>query len=159
MVTFIPNFLHPLDSYSSLFLGIAYIFNHSPKHGTMLLSLILITMIKYSYWAFTAPLHQIHQFSSVQSLSRVQLFETPWTAACRASLSIINSRSLLNLCPLSQWCHPTISSSVVTFSSHLQSFPASGSFKMSQFFPSGGQSIGVSASTSVLPMNIEDDLL
>ena len=61
-----------------------------------------------------------------------------------------------NSCPLSRWCHPTISSSVVPFSSHLQSFPASGSFPMSQLFASGGQSIGVSASTSVLPMNIQD---
>ena len=61
-----------------------------------------------------------------------------------------------NSCPLSRWCHPTISSSVVPFSSHLQSCPASGSFKMSQFFTSGGQSIGVSASASVLPMNIQD---
>ena len=62
----------------------------------------------------------------------------------------------LNSCPLSQWCHPTISSSVVPFSSHLQSFPASGSFHMSQLSASGGQSIGVSASASVLPMNIQD---
>ena len=61
-----------------------------------------------------------------------------------------------NSCPLSQWCHPTISSSVVPFSSCLQSFPVSGSFQMSQFFASGGQSIGVSASASVLPMNIQD---
>ena len=61
-----------------------------------------------------------------------------------------------NTCPLSRWCHPTISSSVVPFSSRLQSFPASGSFQMSQFFTSGGQSIGVSASTSVLPVNIQD---
>ena len=61
-----------------------------------------------------------------------------------------------NSCPLSRWCHPTISSSVVPFSSCSQSFPASGSFQMSQFFASGGQSIGVSASTSVLPMNIQD---
>ena len=59
-------------------------------------------------------------------------------------------------CPLTQWCHPTISSSVVPFSSCLQSFPASGSFQMSQFFTSGGQSIGVSASASVLPMNVQD---
>ena len=57
---------------------------------------------------------------------------------------------------VSQWCHPTISSSVVTFSSHLQSFPASGSFPISQFFISGGQSIGVSAPASVLPKNIQD---
>ena len=61
-----------------------------------------------------------------------------------------------NSCPLSQWCHPTISSSVVPFSSRLQSSPASGSFPMSQFFASGGQSIGVSASASVFPVNIQD---
>jgi len=71
------------------------------------------------------------QFSSVQLLSRVQLFATPWTAAHQASLSITNYRSLLWLPPLSRWCHPTISSSVVPFSSCLQSFPASGSFQMS----------------------------
>ena len=59
-------------------------------------------------------------------------------------------------CPLSQWCHPTISSSVVPFSSCPQSFPASGSFEMNQLFTSGGQSIGVSASTAVLPMNTQD---
>ena len=61
-----------------------------------------------------------------------------------------------NSCPLSQWCHPTISSFVVPFSPSLQSFPASGSFQMSQFFAWGGQSIGASASTSVLPMNTQD---
>ena len=61
-----------------------------------------------------------------------------------------------NSCPLSRWCHPTISSSVVPFSSHLQSFPASESFQISHFFSSGGQSIGASASASVLPMNIQD---
>ena len=61
-----------------------------------------------------------------------------------------------NSCPLRQWCHPNISSSVIPFSSCLQSFPASGSFPMSQFFASDGQNIGVSASASVLPMNIQD---
>ena len=61
-----------------------------------------------------------------------------------------------NSCPLSRWCHPTISSSVVPFSAHLPSVPASGSFQISQLFTSGGQSIGVSASASVLPMNIQD---
>ena len=61
-----------------------------------------------------------------------------------------------NSCPSSQWCHPAISSSVICFSSCLQSFPASGSSQMSQLFASGGQSIGVSASTSVLPLNIHD---
>ena len=58
--------------------------------------------------------------------------------------------------PSSRWCHPTISSSLIPFSSYLQSFPAWGSFQMTQFFASGGQSIGVSASTSVLPLNIQD---
>ena len=61
-----------------------------------------------------------------------------------------------NPCPSSQWCHPTISSFVIPFSSCPQSFPASGSFPMSQLFASGGQSIGVSASISVLPMNTQD---
>ena len=93
---------------------------------------------------------------SVQLLSRPN-FLTPWTAACQTSLSITNSQSLLtNSCPLSWWCHPTISSSIIPFSSCLQSFPASGSFPVSQFFTSDGQSIGVSGSTSVLSMNIQD---
>ena len=61
-----------------------------------------------------------------------------------------------NPCPLSRWCHPTISSSVVPFSSRPQSFPASGSFQRSQIFTSGGQSIGIAASTSVIPVNIQD---
>ena len=61
-----------------------------------------------------------------------------------------------NSCPLNRWCHPAISSSVISFSSCPQSLPASGSFSMSQIFPSGGQSIGVSASTSVLPMNTQN---
>ena len=97
-------------------------------------------------------------FSSGQSLSHVWPFVTPWTAARQASLSITNSHSLPKpmSCPLSQWCQPTISSSVIPFSSCPQSFPASESFQISQLFASGGQSIGVSASTSVLPMNIQD---
>ena len=61
-----------------------------------------------------------------------------------------------NSCPLNQWCHPTISSSVIPFSSSLQSFPASGSFPVSHFFTLGGQGIGASASAWVLPMNIQD---
>ena len=64
-----------------------------------------------------------------------------------------------NSCPLSRWCHPTISSSVIPFCSCLKSFPASGSFPMSQLFTSGGQSFGVSASTKVLPMNTQDCFL
>ena len=117
-------------------------------------------------------------FSSVQSLSHVQFFATPWTAARQASLTITNSPSRLRLIsqvgdaiqssyPLSSPSppafnlsqhqgHPIILSSVIPFSSCLQSFPASRSFPMSQFFESGGQNIGVSASASVLPVNIQD---
>ena len=95
-------------------------------------------------------------FSSFQSLSHVWFFATPWTAARQASLSIIYCWSLLKLMSTSRWCHTTMSSSIVWFSSQFQSFPASGSFQISQFFASGGQSIGVSASASVLPMNIQD---
>ena len=65
-------------------------------------------------------------------------------------------RACSKSCPSSRWCHPTISSSIVPFSSCLHSFPASGSFPMTQFFTSSGQSIGASASASVLPMNIQD---
>ena len=79
----------------------------------------------------------------------------PWTAARQPSLSITSSQSLCKLMSKSQWCHPAISSSVVPFS-RIQCFPASGSFQMSQFFASGGQSIGVSASASVLPIDIQD---
>ena len=67
----------------------------------------------------------------------------------------LSPRACSNSCPLSQWCHPTISSSAVPFSLCLQSFPASGSFPVSRFLVSGGQSIGASASASVLPVNIQ----
>ena len=67
-----------------------------------------------------------------------------------------NPRVYLNSSPLNRWCHPTISSSVIHYSSRIQSFPASGSFQMNQFFISGGQSFGVSASAAVLPMNTQD---
>ena len=94
---------------------------------------------------------------SVQfSLFLVWLFMTPWPAAHRFPRPSPAHGACANSCPSSQWCHPTISSSVSLFSSHLQSFPVSVSFQMNQFFPSGGQSIGVSASASVLPMNIQD---
>ena len=102
----------------------------------------------------------LHHLSSVQFICSVcaRLCETPWTAACQASLSIINSRSLLKLISIESvmpsnhliLCHH------IPFSSHLQSFPASRSFLVSQFFASGRQSIGVSASASVLPMNTQD---
>ena len=81
---------------------------------------------------------------------------TPSIAARQASLSITNSGVYPNSCASSQWCHPAISSSVVPFSSYLQSLPASGTFPRSQLFAWGGQSTGVSASASVLPMHTQD---
>ena len=106
------------------------------------------------------PLHPYSVFLILCSCLRtyaqaVRLFATPWTAERQASLSITNSQSLLKLMSISQWCHPTISSSASPFSSCLHSFPASGSFPMTQLFASGGQSIGPSTSISVLPMNIQ----
>ena len=93
---------------------------------------------------------------SVQSLSRVRLFVTPCTAAHRLSYPSPTPGVYSNSCPLSWWCHSTISSSVAPFFSCFKYFPASESFPMCQFFTSGGQSIGVSASASVPPMNIQD---
>ena len=102
----------------------------------------------------------IQHFSSVQSLelncvvSDSLRLHGLWHARPPCPSPIPGAYS--NSCPLSQWCHPTVSSSVIPFFSHLQSFPASGSFQMSQFFASGGRNIVVSASASVLPMNIQD---
>ena len=95
-------------------------------------------------------------FSSVQSLSRDRLFATPWIAARQASLSITNCQSLLKLTSIESVMPSNYLILCCPLSSCLQSFPASESFPMSQFFTSGGQSIGASASTLVLPMNIQD---
>ena len=95
-------------------------------------------------------------FSSVHSLSRVWLCNPMNRSTPGLPVHHQLPEFTQNSCSLSQWCHPTISSSVVPFSSCPQSFPASGSFQMSQLFPWGGQSIGVSASTSVLPVNTQD---
>ena len=107
--------------------------------------------------------------SAHQSLSRNTIHSVPFSSVAQSCLTLCHPmdcstsglpvhppRVYSNLCPSCQWCHPIISSSVVPFSSRLQSFPASGSFQMSQFFTSGSQSIEVSASTSVLPMNTQD---
>ena len=91
----------------------------------------------------------------VVQISHVQLFVTPWTAAHQASLSFTISRSLPDLCPLSQGCYLTILSSAALFSFCLRSFPASESFPMSRLFASGSQNIGASALASVLPMNLQ----
>ena len=90
--------------------------------------------------------------------SVVKLCQTlgdPWTAACQASLSSLSPSVCSNSCLFNQWCYSTISSSASLFSFCLQCFPASESFPMSRLFTSGGQSIGVSASASVLSMNIQ----
>ena len=97
-----------------------------------------------------------NNLSSVQSVSCVQLFVTYGLQHARPPCPSPTLGVHSNSCPLSLWHYPTISSSVIPFSSCLQSFPASGSFQISQLFASGGQSIGVSASASVLPMNIQD---
>ena len=94
------------------------------------------------------------QFSSVTQLC--QTLQPHGLKHARPPCPSPTPRAYSNSCPLSRWCHPTISSSVVPFSSHLQTFPASESFRMSHLFTSGAQSIGVSASTAVLPMNIQD---
>ena len=99
-----------------------------------------------------------HQFSSVW-FSRSVVSDSLWLHGlqhARPPCPSLTTRVYSNSCPLTQWYHPTISSSVVPFFSHLQSFPAAGSISMSQFFTSGGQGIGVWALASVLPMNIWD---
>ena len=111
--------------------------------------------IVFSY--INATIKCFQEVHSVQSLSHVQLFVTPWMAAqARPPCPSPTPRVYSNSCPSSRWCHADTSSSVIPFSSCLQSFPASGSFPVSQFFTSGGQSVGVSTSTSVLSMNIQD---
>ena len=104
-----------------------------------------------SYDLCVLPVH----FSSVQSLSCVRLFATPWIVARQASFPSTTPGVHPNSCASSRWCHPAISSSAVPFSSCPQSLPASESFPMSQLFTSGGQSIGFSASASVLPKNTQ----
>ena len=114
----------------------------------MTIMILLWFLLSLILWQFFFVRSYPVRFSSVQSLSRVWLFA--WTAAHQASLSITNSQSLPKFLSIKWWCHPIISSFVISFSSHLQSFQSSGSFPMSQFFTSGGLNIGVSASASVL---------
>ena len=122
---------------------------------------MISSFIHHSCWKMfkTVKFHNLlkglYHFSSVQLLSHVSL-QPHGLQHTRPPCPSPTPRVYSNSCPLSQWCHPPISSSVIPFSSHLQSFPASGSFPMSQFFASSAQSIEVSASASVLPMNIQD---
>ena len=108
----------------------------------------------FTVWATREA--QIYHTAAHVSLSYAYLYIKIYMLIVGLPCPLLSQEVCSNSGPLSQWYHPTISSSVVPFSSHLQSFPAPGSFPMSQFFTSGGQSIGVSASASVLPMNIRD---
>ena len=104
-------------------------------------------------WIFCSCCYSCYQ------LSRSVISSCLWPNGMqhtRPPCPLLTPRACSNSCPSSWWCHPTFSSSVVPFSLHLQSFPASESFLLSQFFTSGGQIIGASAFVSVLPMNIQD---
>ena len=113
---------------------------------------------EFSVWFWHLLIQQIFPFSSVQFSHSVMSDSLRPHESQHARLPCPSPtpRVYPNSCPFSQWCHPTISSSVIPFSSGLQSFPTSGSFQMTQFFTSGGQNIGISVSTSVLPMNTQD---
>ena len=121
---------------------------------------MLRAVLPYLTWELLSLLRErrlFHQscYQSIQSLSHVWLFSTPWIAARQASLSITNPRVYSHSRPLGRWCHPAISSSVIPFFCP-QSLPASGSFPMSQLFTWGGQCTGISASASVCSMNTQD---
>ena len=112
---------------------------------------ICTSRVPWFYKAQGSWLFLLRTFAVVQSLSRVRLFVTPWTAARQASLSFTISWNLLTF---SWWCHPTILSCESPLSFCPQSLPASECIPISQLFASGGQSVGASASASVLPINI-----
>ena len=116
----------------------------------MIVTKIYLELISYRTYEFLSLFSQF---------SRSVLSDSSWPHGLqhgRPPCPSPTPRAYSNSCPSHWWCHPTISSSVVPFSSHLQSFSSSGSFPISQFFTSGGQSIGVSASTSLLPVNSQD---
>ena len=128
---------------------------HGPESwaGNTLILIVHTEKLEYQNWkVIPVQFSSVHFSHSVMSDS----LRPHGLQHARPPCPSPTPRVYSNSCPLSRWCHPTISSSVVPFSSCLQSFPASGSFQMSQHFASGGQSIGVSASTSVLPMSIQN---
>ena len=140
--------LEPTDSfsYSNTFLVL-------PKSGSPKLQYLRPLIMLFVLWILT-----LIQFSSIQFSHSVlsDSLRPHGLQHTRPPCPSPTPRVYSNSCLLSRWCHPTVSSSVVPFSSRLRSFPASGSFPMSHFCTSGGQSIGVSGLTSVLPMNIQD---
>ena len=157
LIATLRSFFHEKIPYLSIFKG--YSIPRIPL-GTSLLylrSCLLSHLVSRFYISFINWWPQIYisriQFSSsVMSSSLKPHGLQHARPPCPSPTPSVYSNS----CPLSQWCHPTISFPVIPFSSHLQSFPASGSFQMSQLFAPGGQSIGVSASASVPPMNIQE---
>ena len=139
-----------------------YFYFYSPWKGSLPWSLYVVPFFlrRYRKW-FSQKAKTLRNISSASPLTTLLLFSHSVVSSCLKPHGLQHTMLLCpslypgafsNSCPLSQWCHPTISSSVAPFSC-LQSFPASGSFPISQFFASGGQSIGSSASASVLPMN------
>ena len=141
-----------------------WIYVHSILHDSILIFIFLaLWLLKQKYIKISIIKEEVSgsgyksvQFSCSVLSDSLQPHESQHA---RPPCPLPNPRVHPNPCPLSRWCHPAISSSVVSFSSCPQSFPASGSFQISQLFTSGGQSTGVSASTSVLPMNTQTDLL
>ena len=136
---------------------LSYFFNFisiwDDRHSVSLLWSSFHDVCKSNHYAIHL---KFTQFSSVQLLSRVRLFATHESQHARPPCPSPTPGVYPNSCPSSRWCHPASSSSVIPFSSSPQSLPASESFQMSQLFAWGGQSIGVSASASVLPRNTQD---
>ena len=147
--------VHPQQWYGSVLLKFSSLIWQSFLR--LLLSEISLKLHKIfkQILSLNCPSSHFMCISSVQLLSRVLLVRSHEPQHARPPCPSPTPRVYPNSCPLSRWCHPTISSSVIPFSSCPLSFPASGSFPMSQFFASGGQSIGVSISASVLPMSIQ----
>ena len=130
------------------------------SHTISLRSRLSVCFAETKPWMARCPkLSIFYNLKSSVQFSHSVMSDSLWPHGLqhtRLPCSSPTPRAYSNSCPSNQWYHPTISSSIIPFSSCLQSFPASGSFPMSQFFTSGGQSIGASASASVLPMNIQD---
>jgi len=110
----------------------------------------------WCYWSLLRVSNFLVTFKYFRYQKFLGVLSTPDLVLSNKTFSVMVQSSVLNSCPFSRWCHRTIPSSVIPFFSFPKSFPASGSFPMSQFFPSSGQSIGTSASASVLPMDIQD---
>ena len=147
----------PINIQGWFLLGLTGLTSCSPRDSEESSSTPHFTILQSSTFMIVQLLHPyMTQFSSVQLLSRVPPFITPWITAHQASLPSPTLGAFWNSCALSRWCHPDVSYSVSPFPSCSQSLPQSGTFPMSQLFASGGQSIGVSASASVLPMNTQD---